>query len=1101
MARYNIDEIINNDEEKKQKKQRYNIDEIISNNETQEVLPRAREEKQVNQNSTVRKIKTKINDIGSKTKNIVTSKKTLELFKNVDDAYYRQRRNEKQAEIAQYEKILNSNENLDQNTRQGILQTIENLKSETFADEDKRREKEANFQKAIDNVSQKGQGNLQNYMNTGNVEKVQDTSGYFKGSRAFDDGYQFGDVTKTVLGTVGDAGLSLGKGIMSIGEVGGDILTHGIANVADLLGNEEYAKQLRYNADNMNVIDDMYRPAQEKVDKNSVLGDKMDNTVQSVGNNIGTMALQAVGVPWQVTTGATTMREGLLEAKAEGATGAEAWIYAGIKTGSEIGSEYLFGGVPLKGTGETADQLIDGLTSKITSKTAKKIAEFGINSLGEGAEEILSGLGSALGKKLTYMKEAELSELYSSEEMLDSFISGTISSMLLGGGREVYNHYNTNSMLALPEAKINKKQDINATQQQNVINNNVKIQDNINQQTKIDSENFSKQVDDYLSGKIKSSEFINVGRTSQILQDIGLPNSDIILKQSKLKQLMQESNNPNSNLHGLSSDTIKRIPEALANPLNVLQSSTSENSVVIITDLADKAERPIIASIEVNYKGQIGNIEFLSNRLTSVYGKNNYDRFMQTEISKGNLLYDIDEGIIKELPTSTRLQSPEGLNSLINNSITSPNENVNFTNNYATSVKNNTLSMTNNQGSFTKQNEVIDNKDARLKELKSIDIANNQETLYNSANESEGGINGEQQTIKSNDQGGTAGLSARYEGRTTDEGRYQRNNEEQNKKTKQQELEFVRNPENHIVELNSNQTKIKQAFEDKGAKVVFYSLNSEKGGYYDNGTLYVNIDGATDIQQLNETTHEYAHYLIRDNAEFNNKISSIAEQIVQNEEIGTSEAIRNYIMDRTENISVNEIDAIYKTVVEEILADYAIDVNNNVDFSIENQYGIDSDILNTYKSILKEYLPDIKLQNYNKSSVEENIERNSEVEKPTSFNLLSNEEIKQRKHYKSISESEQVTKETRKEARKLYENETYTPISNVETISKANENISRVGAEDTYTAFRTKIKNNEKISLQDIATGERLIQIYSERGDIAKVNDLMQDVEIGRAHV
>ena len=101
----------------------------------------------------------------------------------------------------------------------------------------------------------------------------------------------------------------------------------------------------------------------------------------------------------------------------------------------------------------------------------------------------------------------------------------------------------------------------------------------------------------------------------------------------------------------------------MENPLNVLQSSTNENSIVVITDLADKKERPIIASIEMDYNGRIGNVEFLSNRLTSAYGKNNYDRFMQTEIAKGNLLYDIDEGIIKELPASTRLQLSEGLNS------------------------------------------------------------------------------------------------------------------------------------------------------------------------------------------------------------------------------------------------------------------------------------------------------------------------------------------------------------------------------------------------------------------------------------------------------
>ena len=213
---------------------------------------------------------------------------------------------------------------------------------------------------------------------------------------------------------------------------------------------------------------------------------------------------------------------------------------------------------------------------------------------------------------------------------------------------------------------------------------------------------FSEQVDKYIADKLPSGDFLYLGETPTVLQNLGLPNNEVILKQSKLKTLMQESNNNTDKLHELPIETIKKIPEAIANPLNILQSSTDENSVVIITDLADANERPIIASIEVNYDGQIGNIDFLSNRLTSAYGKNNYDRFMKTEIAKGNLLYDIDEGIIKELP-ATRLQSPKGISSFvdtnnnastINNSISQNNDSVKsntiITNNYAQQTQNDT---------------------------------------------------------------------------------------------------------------------------------------------------------------------------------------------------------------------------------------------------------------------------------------------------------------------------------------------------------------------------------------------------------------------------
>ena len=198
---------------------------------------------------------------------------------------------------------------------------------------------------------------------------------------------------------------------------------------------------------------------------------------------------------------------------------------------------------------------------------------------------------------------------------------------------------------------------------------------------------FSEQIDKYMSGKLPSGDFLYLGKTPSILQKVGLPNNEIILKQGKLNDIMKESKNDTDNLHGISIDNIKKIPEAISNPLNILQSSSDKNSIVVITDLADKYERPIIVSVEMNYDGQIGKIKFVSNRVTSAYGKRDYDRFMNEEIGKGNLLYDIDEGIIKELP-ATRLQLSKGISSSVdtnnnvstsNISITPSNENVNNT--------------------------------------------------------------------------------------------------------------------------------------------------------------------------------------------------------------------------------------------------------------------------------------------------------------------------------------------------------------------------------------------------------------------------------------
>lgn len=375
-------------------------------------------------------------------------------------------------------------------------------------------------------------------------------------------------------------------------------------------------------------------------------------------------------------------------------------------------------------------------------------------------------------------------------------------------------------------------------------------------------------------------------------------------------------------------------------------------------------------------------------------------------------------------------------------------------------------------------------QNGNMEQIKGVE--NNEQTLYNN-NESESGTNGKQQTIKSNDQRGTTGLFTRHEERTTNGTGYQENNAEQITRTKQEEIGYIRKLENQTSKLNNNQSKIKEAFEGKGAKVVFYSLDSNKGGYYDKGTLYINQKNATDIQQLNEATHEYAHYLIRDNAEFNQKVSSIAEQIVKNEETGSSEAIRNYIMDRDTNISVEDIDRIYQTVVEEILSDYAIDISNNIDFNIDNQYGIDVNILDEYKTLLKEYLPDIKIENSSQGSFNLPIQNitaetqsiNNPNNVPYSKEVVQN--IKENQYEKYNQYKKNILQSRANEVNNLisYKNET---IRNIETkILQKQELLNSKKNKDTKVAgtIRSQI---ERLKMQKA----KVENLYNEKID--KVN-------------
>lgn len=949
-------------------------------------------------------------------------------------------------------------------------------------------------QQKFENLQQKGNEILQDKNNKiYDVDYIYsdlgiDNGKVFKKSSAFKDGYDFGDITKTVLDTGATLGTEVVKGVANIGENIGDLASYGIAGVADLLGKDEYADKVRKNAQ-VSLVDKYTKPLSSKIDKNSILGSKGKEMAESLGYVAGTAAIgtatggtagilgktaegaaKAANIATTATTFASSMGSGITEAYQNGATDQEALAYGIISGIGEAGSELMFGGlgkvfgkVGFNPTGGALDEVVvQGLSRNIKNKMVKTLVQSGLMATGEGIEEVVSGVVSAIGKKATFMKEEDLKNILKDENLAEQFWMGTLTSVIaqapstissiknktdyLTGGKweitqknetpespqnvqnnieqqtiqtdaktaqnqnmsqisdtnennlkntaineinnskiseqakkdmlnaingmenvdeESYNNIkqtlneinknelqtnstyqdnlerrknyvkykddiNTYDNSAVEEVlsiiptnrngkrtvnqwlqvadeigkrisgksnaeiqeiaykswfenqptknitqydsarktsigfqklnsdmwvnkineavlkertrlenttnsqqvnlnntqtnqeslfedilnnkelpmqsyiyeksdnpnidenqiksvygrnnlnnyinknnfeqiyKKNEELDFNeGIQYSNVANSSIKDSitpqnENVNTTTKysmqesennsgsfsINSQNnktwqdyleknyktagtrtnmqdilvskatnnnkervrdilsrngsFSEQVDKYIADKLPSGDFLYLGETPTVLQNLGLPNNEVILKQSKLKTLMQESNNNTDKLHELPIETIKKIPEAIANPLNILQSSTDKNSVVIITDLADANERPIIASIEVNYDGQIGNIDFLSNRLTSAYGKNNYDRFMKTEIAKGNLLYDIDEGIIKELP-ATRLQSPKGISSFvdtnnnvstINSSISQNNDSVKsntiITNNYAQQIQNDT---------------------------------------------------------------------------------------------------------------------------------------------------------------------------------------------------------------------------------------------------------------------------------------------------------------------------------------------------------------------------------------------------------------------------
>jgi hypothetical protein len=208
-----------------------------------------------------------------------------------------------------------------------------------------------------------------------------------------------------------------------------------------------------------------------------------------------------------------------------------------------------------------------------------------------------------------------------------------------------------------------------------------------------DTERFSQQVDALMNGTFDKQNMVTVlSETPNVLQQLGFNNLPITITPNKLERVINEKGKQNREYHNLGIDVVKQLPDAITNPLDIIKSHN--NSVVLTTYLADKNENSVIVSIQLDGKGNINNIEIPTNVMTSAYGRNNYDNYMRKNIENGNLLYDIDRGIIKKealntqgLQLSNDIKASENASSTTNvpiNNIIQSNENyVNSQENFA----------------------------------------------------------------------------------------------------------------------------------------------------------------------------------------------------------------------------------------------------------------------------------------------------------------------------------------------------------------------------------------------------------------------------------
>lgn len=301
------------------------------------------------------------------------------------------------------------------------------------SDKEKKQEEKKLVQEAKDNSRVMG------------AIKGLEKNGYLN-TEAFDDGYQFGDVSKTAISTILGGFNEIGRGAIGRVDDLSDFVNYGIADVQEILGDKKGAESRRKFADEFSLTD-KFTMSSDEAYGNSLLGEKSNSIVNSIGGTLTDIATSGLSKSQKVATAignssmfASSYGSGVREARQNGATDDEARKYGLISGVANVATESMFGGLG-KGTkalgfshgvlDEADEMLAQKISSKFSSQLAKNLTEYTIKAGAEGVEEIAAGLLEGIGKKLTYESEKDLSEIIKDELLLDQFIGGVVASTVL----------------------------------------------------------------------------------------------------------------------------------------------------------------------------------------------------------------------------------------------------------------------------------------------------------------------------------------------------------------------------------------------------------------------------------------------------------------------------------------------------------------------------------------------------------------------------------------------------------------------------------------------------------------------------------------------
>lgn len=333
---------------------------------------------------------------------------------------------------------------------------------------------------------------------------------------------------------------------------------------------------------------------------------------------VGSKAMQAIPQVASVT-GKAGQAIGKATEKGLGAFGVKGAATAGKAVGS--GATNVLGDMILDTSLDTLPNALydaqSGLSgSEVAGNAAKNIGlNLGFNVLGEGAGNLIPYLGEKIGKWSAGRKAKKVEAL---EEVIQPLSQGARTTEELGA-----------------ESK--------------------KIVDQIN---------------DYANGRLRSDQYIDMGKTPEYLQGIGNVSNPLVMKQSTINKTAYPEGYLGGK-HNLGYMPFEQVPYQLDNPALVAMSNTQPNSAVVMTEMIDENGYPVVMPIHMDKNSDSGVI----NEIASIYGRRNADKFVENSellINNKDRVSDILSGNGLQLPELKAESDP-----IFNYSIPNSSKNVN----------------------------------------------------------------------------------------------------------------------------------------------------------------------------------------------------------------------------------------------------------------------------------------------------------------------------------------------------------------------------------------------------------------------------------------